>query len=164
MRAEFMEIARGGSRALIVGEACQQGHVPLDASTTTGARMRRLLGQDLAGCARVNLLPPQPRDGKGSAFDARLAGGEAFELKVALTQSKVDRVVLLGWRVTEAMQMPLGSYFDWSSVPLVVQSRARLVRVVTMPHPSGIVRWWNERGAEALASKQLFKFLREGSL
>jgi hypothetical protein len=97
----------------------------------------------------VNLLGRWPgEDGKGAAWDAERAARAARRLPLR------GAVVLLGLRVRrayEARHPGLGTlgWGDWMRLPL---GRAE---VTVIPHPSGIVRNYNDPAARALAGRVL---------
>ena len=86
---------------------------------------------------RVNLLPSYPgRMGRGSAFPMREARAAADVLWAS--QPLDVRFLILSLRAAEAFQirrlgLQLAEWFEQDG---------RIVAVI--PHPSGIVRWWNE--------------------
>lgn len=124
-------------RFLILGEAPGR----LSTSNWSRGRIRDLAGRDLDEWAEwVNLVEEwpgaQPR-GKGSLWNPRLAAKKAAELEP--TFGDYLGVVCLGRRVAQVV-IAGGSgfpFFRWTTA-----RSSGLVAVI--PHPSGIVRWWNE--------------------
>lgn len=144
-------------RVLAVGERC---HVPL-LSSAAEERIARLWDQAplrcvltfpafagvtptcvrarhlLPGARFCNLLPPSPRPG---LWDARLARHVA-PLVHGWAAENACKVALLGRRVTAA--------FLGAEVPLGVTRGVEGVVYLTLPHPSGLSRLWNdEAGVE----------------
>ena len=96
---------------------------------------------------RTNLLREFPgKAGKGDAWPKERASRLAEETKSSL----VGRVVLLlGRNVARA--------FGLSDLPWLTWTEVFGARVAAMPHPSGIVLWWNSAENREKAST----FLRE---
>lgn len=67
--------------------------------------------------------------GKGDAFDPAAARARARRMRLA------PIVVLAGKKVAKAFGV-VAPYLEWTTL------RGR--RVVVVPHPSGINRWWND--------------------
>lgn len=123
-------------RYLILGEAPGRHST----SKWSSGRIRDLADRDLDEWADwVNLIEewPGPAErGKGSAWNARLAVKWAEELRETLRDYR--GVICLGRRVAGVV-LPGGGgfpYFRWTE--------SRGAKLVVIPHPSGIVRWWNE--------------------
>lgn len=124
-------------RFLILGEAPGR----LSTSNWSRGRIRDLAGRDLDEWAEwVNLVEEWPGynpRGKGSAWDARRAAVKAAELKPTLTG--YSGVICLGRRVAQVM-IPGGSgfpFFRWTT-------NRDGAKLAVIPHPSGIVRFWND--------------------
>lgn len=128
---------------LIVGEAPNK----------TGGGLTRTRISELAGrpwdewADWTNLLDEWPGSGrgKGTAWNATFARRVADGLDL----SGYETVILLGRRVGGAM-IPGGAgfpYFRWTE--------RGGVRMVVIPHTSGIVRWWNDPENVAKASSFL---------
>lgn len=141
---------------LIVGEApsrtgSKPGSSPL--SGRAGARLAELMGVSAAEYEdrfeRVNLLGEWPGSaGKGSAFPVLPAMVRAFELR----EGPWTHYLLLGRRVAAAFGLradcPYLHWYDLSGSPAdLVTSK----RVAVLPHPSGIVTWWNSAPNRAAA-------------
>ena len=95
---------------------------------------RKLPG--LTRLRRVNLLDSWPGpQGKGSAFPLQTARAAAGRLWAAEPLSV--RFLILSLRASFAFRMPVnGPRAEWFGF------NGRQVAVI--PHPSGIVRWWND--------------------
>lgn len=121
------------------------GRRPLDGRN--GEMLAKLAGldgyDDLADRFEIrNLLgDPQERqeDGKGYGFDAAKAKRVASAFRIAELEAG-DSVVALGARVAGAFGIP---------------SSPTLVRWIVIPHPSGIVRAWNEAELRAEVGREL---------
>lgn len=156
---------------LIVGEApSRTTSEPL--SGRSGARIAELMGLTTETFVerfdRVNLLDEYPgSDGKGTAFPFLPAMARAFELR----EGPWTHYLLLGRRVAGAFGLrddaeflrwyelvglrivvPDGELFPRSSEPK---------RAVVLPHPSGIVRWWNTTANRRAARAFLRRLERE---
>jgi len=127
-------------RPLLVGEAPNRtgdARRPLDGRV--GARLAGFAGLDVAAYrrrfARVNVLGAWPgaSGGKGAAFYHDVAAREATRLRRRFRGRRT--VVLLGQRVARAFGVR-PDYF--------VERRVAGARVFVVPHPSGIVRWYND--------------------
>lgn len=119
-------------RPLVVGEAPGRGGgSPLD-SAAFSAKLPAL-----RQFSRVNVLDFYPgRDGKGALFPDRDAVKGAIYLERHV--SKQRPMIFMGTRVAWAFGLLRREYrfCEWR------QWRGRQVAVI--PHPSGIVRWWND--------------------
>lgn len=129
-----------GARPLIVGEA--PGFFGEDSRPLEGKA-----GERLAHCAGVdgyaelverfdivNLLdyfPGRQKRGKGAAFPLEEARPRAAEI---LAESS-GPIIVLGKRAGEAFGLST-EYFEWSELDGT--------RIVVVPHPSAINRWWND--------------------
>jgi uracil-DNA glycosylase len=124
---------------LVVGEAPGR----LSGVRPLGSLDRKLPA--LRGVPRVNLLDRYPgSDGKGARFPIGPARTAAKSLLRAVPEASL---VLVGRRVAEAFGFKTFAYdwFEWFSVG----GRAYAV----IPHPSGIVRWWNDPANRAAAER-----------
>lgn len=100
-------------------------------------------------CEMVNLLdecPPLQPGGKGRTFDAEAAGDAALRLRL---WNPGAVLVLLGRRVARAFGLRPPSPVWMAETVLVV------------PHPSGIVRWWNRAENRRQAAVALRRFLSD---
>ncbi len=116
----------------------------------------------------VNLLPTYPGAGShGSEFPIGRARCLAELLKVRLREPSIasafgpmhefsgrffwapTKVLLAGKRVARAFRLGSPTYFEETRVEGID------VPVVVVPHPSGVNRWWNDRGNAADARKFL---------
>lgn len=123
-------------RPLLIGEAPSRTSDPLRPfSGTTGGRIVALAGQPLEQSWQLaNLLPAWPgRAGKGTRWDRAAARRAALALDV-----EGRRVVFVGRRVAAAFGHQHAPFLEWLDDP------ERGCRFAVLPHPSGIVRWWNE--------------------
>ena len=119
---------------LLVGEAPGRDGATLDDPRSRSGKRLTELGA--GGLPFVNILDEWP----GPA-----SKGAGFEWNSPEVQRAVGRkldglprrpaLVFLGLRAARAFDWR-GAYFEWG------QCRGR--RVVTVPHPSGVNRWWNE--------------------
>lgn len=104
------------------------------------------------GLPRTNLLRAYPgRAGKGAAFPAE-AGRAAAQRLLRRTRRDVP-LVLLGTRVAASLGLRRADYdfLEW------IEHRGRAMAVV--PHPSGIVLWWNDP-ENRRAAREFFEELR----
>ena len=143
------ELIRVGARhdppreLLIVGEAPNRG---------TGTRVLSSLDRRLwmlAWVPRINLLDHYPGPSrKGSNFPLAPAKRRAEELLEVIPEAEF---LLAGSRVARAFGM---RSFDYDYLE-PFEFRGRCFAVI--PHPSGIVRWWNDprnrRAAEVFAEE-----------
>jgi uracil-DNA glycosylase len=114
---------------LVVGEA------PNSTSADDPLGSTRYL--DLTRFDRVNLLQEWPgRDGKGSLLPGERAKEAAAALRLAYPQRPL---VLMGARVAYAFGYER-RHFEWLRWFTAWDGR----RIAVCPHPSGIVRWWND--------------------
>ena len=119
-----------------------------------GRRMSSLLGMSpdefLRRVERVNLLARSPgrQPAKGHLFPLREASVSAASMPLT---GRV--VVLAGKRVARAFGLT-----DPPWLTPVVLGRGEALCAV-MPHPSGIVRWWNDAGNADEASRCLRRML-----
>jgi len=102
----------------------------------------------------INLLDKWPGKGlKGDKFPMREAEVAA---RVKLEKLKNRVVVLLGANVARAFGFRAFKYGEWYEIrdPL---NYARVVvpRVTVIPHPSGVVRYWNIEENRLIVSKFL---------
>jgi len=107
-----------------------------------GKRLAKLMGISFeryqVDTERVNLLdvyPGKDKGGKGDAWPKRKAESKATEM-LPLLEDKT--VVFLGRNVADAFGFSDLSYLQWRYGTGVAE------RVAVIPHPSGIVRWWND--------------------
>lgn len=100
--------------------------------------MRRLLDRDLSPTFEVvNLFDVYPGAArKGTKWDAPAAREKAAAL--IPTFSPGARVILVGRRVSTAFGYPWLSFLTWT-----YDDHPPGFYVAVIPHPSGIVRWWN---------------------
>lgn len=140
-------------RILIVGEAPNyEGAEPF--SGPTGRRLDQLIGcrwQDVAD--GVNLLPPQERDGKGRKFD--MAAARASAKKLVAKHSKAGgfaygAIIFAGLRVADAFGFNDLGMFCIAELPIPPGGQ---VAVGAIPHPSGVVRLWNDSGVVRRAAE-----------
>jgi hypothetical protein len=145
------------SGALLVGEAPNRAGQGRRANTTlTGGRIARLHPR-AGGLARTNLLRAWPGpQGKGSAFPLDLARPAASRL-LARTPAGVP-LLLVGTRVAAAFGLARQDYeyLEWMTRSFVRSPKGCIGvepweaprhaprEVAVLPHPSGIVLWWND--------------------
>lgn len=115
------------------------------AAFTDGATKKRLDQLIPPGVQRINLLPPHPRAG---AWDARLAVRVAALVAV---KGGFNRIILLGRRVTDAF---------FTRTPLGVSFLSGGVSYLTLPHPSGRCRAYNDPAERERYRTMVEAFLR----
>ena len=92
------------------------------------------LAEHLAGTDRVNLFDEWPgRNGKGDRWNMLEAGRRARGM-VQLLRGRM--VIFVGRSVAAAFGLPRIPWMTW-----IERFGAE---VASIPHPSGIVRWWND--------------------
>ena len=136
-------------RILLVGQAPNQHGDPTKPLTgRVGAKIAKLAGistfRYLRRTERCNLLNSwRGKFGKGDAFPK----GEA-EVAASRMLPLLDgrRVIFVGKMVAEAFQVPTDELCRWS------YSERLKCDFAILPHPSGIVRWWNSKDNVNLAS------------
>ncbi len=137
-------------RTVIVGiDPGGNGPEPLDPAFGSGGRLARLAGlgpgEFLRSFDRANLYSSP---GERTPEDDLRAGANLLPVL------RGRRVVALGRRARSALGIDQGSaWFEWSPAPggFVASS---------MPHPSGLSRWWNDPANVSLASSFLRGLLR----
>lgn len=141
------------AKVIFVGEAPSSRPGP-PLGGAAGRRLALLAGLPEAElrrrCEFVNLLdrcPPLQANGKGRTFDSSAAQAAARSLERALPGG---RFVLLGARVARAFGI-------WHRDRLPISDSGRFL---VLPHPSGIVIWYNDKRNVRRASVTLRKFLR----
>jgi hypothetical protein len=144
-------------RLLIVGEAPSSSRGEA-LSGRSGQRLAELMGltlpEYLAAFERVNLLDDcQERFGKGMAFPLLPAMGRAFELQAG----PWTHYLLCGKRVGAAFG------FDPVRVRYLRWYLHAGRRYGIIPHPSGIVRWYNDPANLARARRWLRRLGRSAS-
>jgi uracil-DNA glycosylase len=137
-------------RPLIVGEAPGAGDGPVLAGRC-GEKLAEFAGvgsyAELAARFDLrNLLDVRAeREGRGDFFPPSAALQAADVLRACL--SKDDRVVLLGGRVARAFGVARYGFFRWYDLDSA--------RAVTIPHPSGVNRLYNDEIVRERAAKAL---------
>lgn len=132
-------------KPLIVGEAPNNS----GRHTVPGVILSRLRPLSIP---RRNLLLEWPGgQGKGSSFPLELAGEAARKLMRVTPRARP--LILAGTRVARAFGLKRSQYefLRW------FEFRGR--RIAVVPHPSGIVRWWNDPKNRAA----LERFLKDAS-
>jgi hypothetical protein len=130
---------------LIVGEAPNR-------SGKTGLAGKRMADLGTVGLPRKNLLQEWPgSEGKGSAFPMALAVPAAMKLW-SRTPLRVP-MLFVGTRVAAAFGLR-----DRAEYEFLWWREYRGRRVAVMPHPSGIVLWWNDP-ANVEAAGEFFREL-----
>ena len=110
------------------------------------------IGDYLRNTDRRNLFDEWPgKDGKGDAWDAKEAKRRASVLKDRLVGR---RVLFVGRRAAAAFGLRDLPWLTWKSV-------SRGTKVAAIPHPSGIVLWWNDRENRRAARSFLNGILSE---
>lgn len=91
-----------------------------------------------------NLLdrPMERKEGsKGTEWPKEEAAAAAFSL--ALLIERDQPLILLGKRVTAAFLLP-DDWWSWKRLWAGGEKPSQLLHFATIPHPSGIVRTWND--------------------
>lgn len=139
-------------KPLLIGQApSASGESGKPLEGRIGRKLAALSGMSFpdwaASCDRVNVFDEFPgKNGKGDSWDPKKAEKRADGLRGLL---KGRRVVFLGKRVAKA--------FGESGSPILEWKRSEKLKaeVATLPHPSGIVLWWNDEDNEAAAASFL---------
>ena len=128
----------------------------------TGWRLFQMLGPALTerdylrAFDRVDLLEHHEQvNGKG--YTSRLRRGR-IRLIEHVIEGQYTTVVLLGtdvWRAVLGVPKMRPPWLCWKTVPIVGIRRPMLVRYLTLPHPSGRNRWYQDRVNEAAAMRAL---------
>lgn len=139
---------------LLIGQApSQNGDPDKPLEGKIGNRLAKLAGlsteEYLERTERVNLLSEWPgKDGKGDEFDAETAKQSAKDMTERL---KGRRVLFLGRKVAAAFGETDLSWMEWKTC------RRLKAEVAAIPHPSGIVLWWNDPENKKKAAEFLRK-------
>ncbi len=152
----------------IVGEApAKNGNParPFSGGGPTSERVISLLGvadaEDLLSRFVVrNLFPAWPGrvfGEKGDAFPMSEARRLAEEMQAEMAACRAKRAVLFSIRLAEAFRV-VATPFAVS----VAEWHGATVEVAVIPHPSGIVRFWNEHESVERAKDFLTHFARRG--
>ena len=147
-----MYLTRRDCRVLLIGQApSQDGDPAKPLEGKIGNRLAGLAGLSvadyLAKTDRCNLFNAWPgKNDKGDAWDATSAARVADEMQPNLF---ARRVVFLGRQVAAAFGFPEIPLLTWTEAPELQ------AEVSVVPHPSGIVRWWNEPGNRVAAGEFL---------
>lgn len=142
-------------RPLIIGQAPSRDSDPASPfSGKSGAMLAEIIGishgEFLDRFDRRNLFPTYPGrgSGKGDRWPQTLARKRAIEMIPSLDGRAA--VILAGSNVAHAFGVAVRP-LDWHFVNLDRASFSALV----IPHPSGIVLWWNDPANRARASDVL---------
>tara|TARA_Y100000310_G_scaffold276127_1_gene293077 strand:+ start:256 stop:762 length:507 start_codon:yes stop_codon:yes gene_type:complete len=142
---------RATNRLLLIGEAPTlkyRGMPPF--SGPTGARLCEVFDADFRSYAdAINILSdPQRRKEKGSEYNAEKAKENARLVADYLARTPwglFTGIVFAGKRVAATFGFEDLEYFVPGELPVrTIKGRWRWLKVWTMPHPSGVNRWWNE--------------------
>lgn len=137
----------------LVGEAPAQGFDGRPAfSSSSGQRITQLIGMDVRSVFRcVNLLdrwPGKSDRGKGSEFPLNDARLRALKYSRRLFMPG-DELILAGGRVADAFRVRKAvEHFEWTDLCWGTDMKldlddAEQIRLSTIPHPSGVNRFWN---------------------
>lgn len=149
-------------KTVLVGQAPSRTSEPdRPLSGMSGKRLAGLLrmteAELSASFCRINLVDEFPgKNGKGDAFPAAEARTKALLLMKRYAGRRVT-LVLAGKKVAGAFGLRGRDYFE----------RGRFhefpnIGFVTVPHPSGVNRWWNDAGNRRKAAK-FFAELRKAT-
>lgn len=134
-------------RVTIIGQAPGKKKTGMRAfEGTCGDRLARVAGLDgheelHRKASVINLLDRWPgKAGKGDAFPMRKA-------KKAAKNLELDGVVLFAGKGVAQAFGHVGLYFEWGTIGPA--------KIATIPHPSGVNRWWNDPANVARASEFL---------
>ena len=128
------------NRLLLIGQApSKSGDLGDPLGGKIGRRMASLAGvsfEQFLGCSdRINMFDEwMGKKGKGDLWDGKLAKERAVEL-LPLLQDRV--VFFVGRNVADAF----GQKIPW----LKWQESEVASKIAVIPHPSGIVLWWNKK-------------------
>ena len=137
-------------RLLLIGQAPSRTGDPAAVLIgRSGIWLADLMGISLSEYVRrtdrVNLFDRWPgKNGKGDAWDIGEAGRRAVRLMPML---EGRQTIFLGRNAAAAFGMPKVPWMTW----IVAFGGG----VAVIPHPSGIVSWWNDAGNRAAASEFL---------
>ncbi len=136
----------------------------------TGYRLLRMLGPAfterdyLRAFDRVDLLEHHEQV-KGKGYTARLRRAH-WRLLKHIIDGKYEAVVLLGadvWRAMVGVPKIKPPWLCWRTTSVTSNGIGWRVRFLTLPHPSGRNRWYQDRVNEAAARRAL-RQLAEASL
>lgn len=136
-------------KLLLIGQAPSKfGDPRLPLTGRAGRKIAKLAGVStfryLRRTDRLNLLGRWTgKRGKGDNFPAAEATAKAIKASPLL---KGRWVIFVGRAVADAFRVSLERYCTW-----VWDSELDCMFAI-LPHPSGIVRWWNDRENTELAS------------
>jgi len=134
----------------LVGQSPSRGGDPRKPlAGPNGRKIAQLAGmsyEELMGCRRRHL---NTHYRNGDAFDHAKGNVNAADV---LLDWRVERIVLLGKNVA--------CCFGFRDLPFLAEKRIYGRRFLIFPHPSGVNRWWNERGNERSARQLLQRFVR----
>jgi len=143
-------------RVLLIGQApSENGSKDEVLCGKIGRRLSKLADMEFdeyVRCTdRVNVFDEWPgKKGKGDAWDAKKAEKKAKQM---LPDLKNRHVLFVGRNVADAFGFRDLPFLQWRYADVAV-------RVAVIPHPSGIVTWWNDpdnRMAAADFLKEAFK-------
>lgn len=151
-------------RPILIGQAPCAAHPNGPPFTgRTGARLRRLMGEDLF--TRFDLATVFPsylgRDASGDLFPMRQARARASAMVGDMEFTSRPAVVLCGHRVAQAFGLGDAAFFRRIVVDLSRSGTFHAplpVRYYVIPHPAGTSRWWN-RSDNVEAARDFFASL-----
>lgn len=139
------------TKPLIIGEAPARTGDPRKPITgACGAKLAALAGltegEFRRRFARMNLLDrwPGAAPTKGARWDARAATMAARKARRRFINGRL--VILLGWRVAATFRLTADICEYLQEYWLVRNGHILDARVVVVPHPSGVNRWYNDAG------------------
>lgn len=141
-------------RAVIIGEAPSPDRdivEPLCIHTTSGRRLADVLPGDYErDYRRRNVIEHRVRPGKWNVWHKRRAAAQAGRILFEWDAPPI--LILLGRQVAEA--------FGVDYRPCRATWIGNL-RVLVIPHPSGLNRWWNGKGNRAKVRRFLRRYVTD---
>ena len=157
-------------KLVIMGQAPGKNHgfgAPF--AGPTGRRLARFCGLETVEQLReravlMNLwgrYPGKAKSVQGDAFpESERAKRAAARRRAALAASGCEVLVCCGRRVASCFGVGDAPFLEWREVPL---ARGKNARVVVVPHPSGVSRWWQDPDACGRASALLAEIFGTGA-
>ena len=146
-----------GAKLLLIGEAPgKKGNPRRPLQGRIGRKLAEVAGVEYErykeSTKRRNVFDEWPgKDGKGDAWNFSLARKRAEEMVPDLAGK---RALFVGRRVAAAFGFESLAWMTWTDGP-------EGSKVAAIPHPSGIVRWWNEESNRKAAGEFLRSALED---